>query len=131
MTYWAPLRAGTPKLLAAGPDRNVTMPSLKVSCADAGAAKASVVAVTTDNSATERRIREKWSMISSPRLPAVRRAFFPRRLPGVGGFGASLGGLRPRVHSIENGGRPGPGRPGAKTFCPQCYQVCPKSEPRG
>jgi hypothetical protein len=72
MTNWAPLRAGTPKLSAAGPDRNVTMPSLKLSSADAGAAKASVVAVATDNNANERLIREKWSMISSPNLPAVK-----------------------------------------------------------
>ena len=41
MTNWPPLRAGTPKLSAAGPDRKVTMPSLKVSCAEAGGASAS------------------------------------------------------------------------------------------
>ena len=61
MTYWAPLRAGTPKLSAAGPDRNVTMPSLKLSCADAGVAKASDVAATADKSATARFNREKHS----------------------------------------------------------------------
>ena len=44
MTNCAPLRAGTPKLSAAGPDRNVTMPSLKVSCAEAEAAKTNDIA---------------------------------------------------------------------------------------
>src|SRR3979490_2336304 len=78
MTYWAPLRAGTPKLSAAGPDRNVTIPSLKVSCAKDGAAKVSVVAVTTDTSATACGIREKWFMILSPGLPAVRPPVFGR-----------------------------------------------------
>jgi hypothetical protein len=34
-TTLAPLTAGTPKLSAAGPERKLTMPSLKVSCADA------------------------------------------------------------------------------------------------
>src|SRR6266571_5081454 len=87
MTYWAPLRAGTPKLSAAGPDRNVTIPSLKVSCAKDGAAKVSVVAVTTDNSATARSIREKWFMILSPGLPAVRPPVFGRAgCPGGGGY---------------------------------------------
>ena len=52
-------QAGTPKLSAAGPDKNVTIPSLKLSCAEADAASASVVAVTTDKSATWRRIRKK------------------------------------------------------------------------
>jgi len=66
MTNWPPLRAGTPKLSAAGPDRDVTMPSLKVSCAKDGAAKVSVVAVTADKSATARVVREKWFMILSP-----------------------------------------------------------------
>src|SRR3954451_17285078 len=44
MTYWAPLRAGTPKLSAAGPDRNVTMPRLKLSSAEAGMATLNAVA---------------------------------------------------------------------------------------
>ena len=48
------------------------MPSLKVSCANAGGAKASVVAATTDNDAKERLSREKRFMIFSPNLPAVR-----------------------------------------------------------
>jgi hypothetical protein len=37
MTNCPPLRAGTPKLSAAGPDRKVTIPSLNVSCAVAEA----------------------------------------------------------------------------------------------
>src|SRR6476660_9064226 len=63
MTNWPPLRAGTPKLSAAGPDRNVTMPSLKVSSADAD--PASAVAATAESSAAMRGIREKCFMISS------------------------------------------------------------------
>src|SRR4051812_4465831 len=35
ITTLAPLTAGTPKLSAAGPERKLTTPSLKVSCADA------------------------------------------------------------------------------------------------
>src|SRR6187431_3150932 len=62
MTNWPPLRAGTPKLSAAGPDRNVTMPSLKVSCANAGAASVSVAATAR----IVRLVRQAWSMISSP-----------------------------------------------------------------
>src|SRR5260370_26350790 len=105
MTNWPPLRAGAPKLSAAGPDRNVTMPSLKVSCADAGAASASAVAA--DNAATMRLIREKWSMFSSPALPAVSLKRFVRAgCPGVGAMGASLGGLSRRVYDIETGCRP-------------------------
>ena len=43
-----PLAAGTPKDSAAGPDRKVTMPSLKVSCASAGVqAKAAIVVSAT------------------------------------------------------------------------------------
>jgi hypothetical protein len=38
---------------------------LKVSCAKDGAAKVSVVAVTTDKRATARSIREKWFMMLS------------------------------------------------------------------
>src|SRR6266550_5636417 len=99
MTYWAPLRAGTPKLSAAGPDRNVTIPSLKVSCAKDGAAKVSVVAVTTDKSATARSIREKWFMILSPGLPAVRPPVFGRAgCPAAAVIVASLGGLSRRVY---------------------------------
>src|SRR5436190_16194212 len=37
-TTLAPLTAGMPKLSAAWPERKLTTPSLKVSCADAGAA---------------------------------------------------------------------------------------------
>jgi len=40
------VRAGTPKLSAAGPDRNSNDAELKVSCAKDGPAKASVVAVS-------------------------------------------------------------------------------------
>src|SRR3979409_2180294 len=102
MTYWAPLRAGMPKLSAAGPERKVTIPSLKLSCAAVGAARPSVVAVTTDNSAAEPRIREKWSMIFSPGLPALEPARFVRAdCPGVGSIDGRLGGLWRPVHSPE------------------------------
>src|SRR5712691_8356392 len=140
MTYWAPLRAGTPKLSAAGPDRNVTIPSLKVSCAKDGAAKVSVVAVTTDKSATARSIREKWFMILSPGFPAVGPPVFGRAgCPAAAVIIASLGGLSRRVYgcrgaricsgaasgrrdgnqpsrwqlAIENGDRAGPASRGA------------------
>src|SRR6266478_32043 len=85
MTYWAPLRAGTPKLSAAGPDRNVTIPSLNVSCADAAAARTSEVAATADKSATERRTSEKRSMILSPGWPAAGPPACSSRCSGVGG----------------------------------------------
>src|SRR4029450_12646209 len=62
MTNCPPLRAGTPKLSAAGPDRNVTMPSLKVSCAIPGAANARDIAMAEANVA----IRERRLMNSSP-----------------------------------------------------------------
>jgi len=39
-------------------------------------------------------------------------AFCPRRLPGVGGIDASLGGLSQHVHSTGNGDRPGFGQLG-------------------
>src|SRR5438552_10736484 len=65
MTNWPPLRAGTPKLSAAGPDRNVTMPSLKVSCAVPGEANASDIAVA-EASVT---IRERQLMKSSRCFP--------------------------------------------------------------
>src|SRR3981081_4150338 len=46
-------------------------------------------------------------MISSPGLPAVKPARFVRAgCPGVGGVGASLGGLSRRVYEIESGGPP-------------------------
>src|SRR5262249_17767824 len=61
MTNWPPFRAGTPKLSAAGPDRNVTMPSLKVSCANAGAANARDSAATNAIVA----IRERRLMTAS------------------------------------------------------------------
>jgi hypothetical protein len=64
MTNCAPLRAGTPKLSAAGPDKNVTTPSLKVSCADAGAAKVNEIAAT-DAATTVRLARQERSMNSS------------------------------------------------------------------
>jgi hypothetical protein len=77
------------------------MPSLKLSCADAGAAKASV-AVTTGNNAKARLIREKRFMIFSPDLPAVKpRRFVRAGCPGVGGTDASLGGLSGRVYGCR------------------------------
>src|SRR5262249_39842513 len=55
MTNCPPLRAGTPKLSAAGPDRNVTIPSLKVSCAAPGAANANDIAAAEANVASRER----------------------------------------------------------------------------
>src|SRR3954467_1623295 len=97
MTNCAPFRAGTPKLSAAGPDRNVTTPSLKVSCADAGAARPNDIA-EADAITTARLARRKRFMI-----PSLMSAGFPARLsaplyraPAL--IGMSLGKLLQRVH---------------------------------
>src|SRR5262249_3486159 len=74
MTNCAPFRAGTPKLSAAGPDRNVTTPSLKVSCADADAARPSDMAAA-DAITTIRLARRKRFMI-----PSLMSAGVPARL---------------------------------------------------
>src|SRR5215203_2257612 len=83
MTNCAPLRAGTPKLSAAGPERNVTMPSLKVSCADAGAARASDV-TATDAAITARLVRQERSMISSADVGGFSRLVIRAVCPGIG-----------------------------------------------
>src|SRR4030095_759699 len=83
MTNCAPLRAGTPKLSAAGPDRNVTTPSLKVSCADAGPARASDVAAI-DAAKTARLDRQARSMISSADVGGFSRLVIRAVCPGIG-----------------------------------------------
>src|SRR4051794_38735758 len=83
MTNCAPLRAGTPKLSAAGPERNVTMPSLKVSCADAGHARASDAAAT-DAAKTARLARQERFMISSADVGGFSRLVIRAVCPGIG-----------------------------------------------
>src|SRR5882757_2029033 len=120
MTNCAPLRAGTPKLSAAGPDRNVTMPSLKLSCADAAAAKASDIAAA-DASMAARLIPEKRILISSPSFFRRCSRLCPVPTSLASAVEGSLGGLFSCVYgglerldfglchlAVENGDRPGP-----------------------
>src|ERR1043166_8935672 len=122
MTNCPPLRAGTPKLSAAGPDRNVTMPSLKVSCAIPGAANAIDIAVAEANVAI-REIRLMNSSLvtsavaadlSAPAWPDAGlvagegRQAFPPPLPRDCLRLASI-----RHLAIKDGDRPGPARRGA------------------
>src|ERR1700752_1596921 len=78
MTNWPPLRAGTPKLSAAGPDRNGTIPSLKVSCAVPGVTNASDIAVAEASVTT----RERRLMKSSPLLSRRRGRRFVHAVSG-------------------------------------------------
>src|ERR1700752_708446 len=122
MTNCPPLRAGTPKLSAAGPDRNVTMPSLKVSCAIPGAANARDIAVAEASVAIrERRLMNSSLVISAaaadlsaPAWPEAGlvagecRQAFPARLPRGCLRLASI-----RHLAIENGDGTGPAGGGA------------------
>src|ERR1043166_9269766 len=96
MTNCPPLRAGTPKLSAAGPDRNDTIPSLKVSCAAPGEANASDIAAAEASVATRERRFMKF-------LPCLLRRFVRRfaRAASVAArpfLWASLGSLFPPVY---------------------------------
>src|SRR5258708_6931874 len=102
MTNWPPLRAGTPKLSAAGAGREVTMPSLKISFVDAGVGDARDVAAAADKKGTTRWIPAKKLMIFSPRWPGGESARSSARVvPASAVKAASLGGLSRRVYGCH------------------------------
>src|SRR5437773_353730 len=106
MTYCAPLRAGTPKLPAAGPERNVTMPSLKVSCAEAGTASPSDV-TATDANRTARLVRRRRFMFSSPDSTGVPVRLSAPFCPGIGHWDEFRQAFTARPYALGPKGRSG------------------------